>query len=440
MEMEAIGELALHMVMEKLGPKNVGRVACVSRKLRDCAAEETLWSKFCLEELGISSPVGPGGDPTPSFKVAYQEWRESFEMYPWPLVLRVKRCWDKLSDWLSKNFPEAEATLRKGASEAELKEAETVLQVKLPLPTRVLYRFHDGQDSVDDPKSSFGRTIGIIGGYSFYHHVVNVKLLPLEEVILKTHHIRKHLGGFSRSRCIVVATSCTTGEKLFFINCRDGQLHVGTINFPTEAEMMPCVPSELLRLTPDSAGHMQDAMLLWLEEHVRRLEMGIIKPRGQGKFKSICQYPEESPLCSTAITHGVRVRGSAVFVPEFSDPNDDTEQCQFAYSIRMSLLPEGCTVSRPPFNSCQLNWRYWTIRSGDAVVSDFNGEAVIGQFPLLHAGGEEFVYESCAYLPSGIGSIEGSFTFIPGRLVEPKGGPFSAQVAQFPFRRPDYIF
>lgn len=31
-----------------------------------------------------------------------------------------------------------------------------------------------------------------------------------------------------------------------------------------------------------------------------------------------------------------------------------------------------------PYDYCQLNWRHWIIRANDAVVSDVNGEAVIG--------------------------------------------------------------
>ena len=51
----------------------------------------------------------------------------------------------------------------------------------------------------------------------------------------------------------------------------------------------------------------QDAMLLWLEEHARRLENGIIKLREGKKIRSISLFPEEPPSCSTAITSGVKV-------------------------------------------------------------------------------------------------------------------------------------
>lgn len=51
----------------------------------------------------------------------------------------------------------------------------------------------------------------------------------------------------------------------------------------------------------------------------------------------------------------------------------------FAYSIRMSLSSDGCVINGITFNSCQLYWRHWLIRANDAIVSDVNGEAVIGK-------------------------------------------------------------
>ncbi|KFK42938.1 hypothetical protein AALP_AA1G058200 [Arabis alpina] len=62
------------------------------------------------------------------------------------------------------------------------------------------------------------------------------------------------------------------------------------------------------------------------------------------------------------------------------------------------------------------------------------------QYPLLQAGEEEFVYESCYNFPTTTGSIEGSFTFVPGSLKDPKGSQFEVSVTEFPLKIPDYIF
>ncbi|XP_050214184.1 F-box protein SKIP16 [Mercurialis annua] len=446
MDLEAVGDLALNEVLLLLGPKETASVACVSKRLKASTAEESLWSKFCSEDLHLSSPLDPHGNPLPSFKLAYASWREAFRMYPWPLVKRVKRCWDRIESWLVTNFPEAAATLQQGASEDQIRQFEQVLKVKLPLPTRLLYRFHNGQvfQEKDELTSFCGNTLGLIGGYSFYHHVVNVCLLPLDQVLLETKQIIRHLGitaGYGKTKYIAVAASSAYSEKLFFLNCTSGQLYVGTRNLPTDGEMMQCVPNALIRSVHDSRNEeQQDAMLLWLEEHGRRLQDGIIKMRGEGDMRTICQFPETSPLCSTAVTYGVKVRASAVFVPEASDLGGGPEKYYFAYSIRISLQPDGCIINGMYFSSCQLQKRHWIIRANDIVESDVAGEGVIGKYPLLRPGEEEFVYESCTPLPSAPGSVEGSFTFFPDSLAHSNGAPFEVEVARFPLQLPDYIF
>ncbi|KAL8196009.1 hypothetical protein R6Q57_025009 [Mikania cordata] len=436
--LENVGGLAFNLIVSKLGPSEAAVVSCVNKRFKDWASDESLWSIFSFQELRLSSPVDPLGNPCSSFKAAYGAWRQAYGMYPWPLVIRVKNVWDRIKSWLTHNFPEVLPTLCKGASEAELNELEKALKVRLPRPTRVLYRFCDGQQPCSGIRS--GNLCGLIGGYSYYNFLVNVFLLPLNVIIKETRDITRSIK-FTSPKYIVMAGSFTYTEKMFFLDCEAGQLYVGTKNLLFNQEMMPCVPNRLIRSVHDSRnGPQQDAMLLWLEEHVRRLENGIIKLREEGNYRSISLFPEEAPMCSLATTCGVQVRASAVFAPEFSDFMEATEKYMFAYSIRMSLKPEGCFVHGMNFDSCQLYWRHWIIKSNDNVVDDINGEAVIGLHPLLLPGKKEFVYESCTTSVSSPGSIEGSFTFVPGRLTDPKGSPFEVEVARFPLVLPDYIF
>ncbi|KAL3635042.1 F-box protein skip16 [Castilleja foliolosa] len=432
MALENVGGLAMHIILSKLGPLQAASIACLSKRFRVWASEDTLWAQFCSDDLDLSSPVDPYGNPTPSFKAAYQAWRKEFSMYPWPLVQRAQRCWAKLKQWLSLNFPEILPTLRRGASEHEIDDFEKSVKLKLPIPTRVLYRFVDGQELPDQHFSGNlpSNLLGIMGGYMLYDHLVNVFFLPLRQVAIETRGISRQLGlSSSKSKYIVVASSATYSEKIFLLDCSNGQLFVGTMNLVIDGEMLPCV-----------RGGGEDAMLRWLEEHARRLHDGVIKVRREGKIRSINLFPEDAPLCSSAVTNGVKVRASALFVPEFSNLRDESDKFMFAYSIRMSLSPDGCIINGQMFSSCQLHWRHWIIRANDVIVSDINGEAVIGKFPLLRPGEEEFVYESCTSLPASRGSIEGSYTFVPGRLVDAKGSSFAVEVARFPLHVPDYIF
>lgn len=70
-------------------------------------------------------------------------------------------------------------------------------------------------------------------------------------------------------------------------------------------------------------------------------------------------------------------------MPEASDANGGAESYYFSYSIRMSLLPEGCMLDGVYYSSSQLHSRHWIICSKDTIVSDVHGEAVIGQVAFL---------------------------------------------------------
>jgi cell wall assembly regulator SMI1 len=52
----------------------------------------------------------------------------------------------RLENWLAAHVPAIHATLRPGATDAELDALETATGLKLPESFRTLYRWHDGQD------------------------------------------------------------------------------------------------------------------------------------------------------------------------------------------------------------------------------------------------------------------------------------------------------
>lgn len=240
------------------------------------------------------------------FQVAYKVWLESFGMYPLPLVKRVKEFWSSMKSWLSENFPEAYRTLCKGVSEAQLKSAEDDLGFKLPMPTKLLYRFCNAQLPFSEDQEANKRlsTHGLIGGYVFYDHWVNVHLSPLEQIVEETKDFyREFPDAFPGPNFIVVATSWFH-PKTFLLDCSNGQLFVGTSNLPSGG-MLPCVPKALIKPTDNDLP--QDGLLLWLEEHLRRLQSGMIKTRRLLMSRYISLYPEAPPLCSSAVTNGVQV-------------------------------------------------------------------------------------------------------------------------------------
>lgn len=227
-------------------------------------------------------------------------------MYPLELVKRARSFWTSMRNWLAANFPEALNTLNRGASENQINLTERTLGINLPLPTRVLYRFCNGQLTLTNRSKIKGFTsLGIIGGYEFYNHFVNVHLLPLEQVVTTTERVSGDLDFMARMNVVAIATSLNL-RKLFFLDCDGGQLYVGTRSMVTDGELMPCVPESLVKLG-DAADMQQDGLMVWLEEHLRRLQSGVIVTRVLRKYNSISLFPEAAPLCSTAVTNGVKV-------------------------------------------------------------------------------------------------------------------------------------
>lgn len=122
------------------------------------------------------------------------------------------------------------------------------------------------------------------------------------------------------------------------------------------------------------------------------------------------------------VTHGVRIKASALFMPEHP-------QC-FTYSLRMSLV-EG---EHPDWEECQLFARDIVLSnepSDGTAPRVVHGEGVIGQHPVLSDAGYinadrhdydtgqvedgEFVYQSCSgYLGADGGFFEGHLDFVPG--------------------------
>lgn len=69
MDLERLGGLTMHIILSKLTPQDSASVACVSKRFRNWSSDDLLWSRFCADDLDMSSPVDPLGNPMPSFKV-----------------------------------------------------------------------------------------------------------------------------------------------------------------------------------------------------------------------------------------------------------------------------------------------------------------------------------------------------------------------------------
>ncbi|KAL2652793.1 hypothetical protein R1flu_020921 [Riccia fluitans] len=443
--MDRLPSMILLNVLAKADAKDCARAACVDRRWRQSAEEDCLWEEFCLRDFALPSAIDDSGNKTSSYKEAYMSWHNKFARYPTPLVTRARQCWDKIKDWLRVNFAEVLGTLAPGATWGEIERAERQLGFPLPESVRLLYQMCNGQELPETrghaedlyPDNSF--FLGLIGGYQVYEHFVNVRLLSLKEMVRLTNLVLPRMYPARNVRRIMIARSCNFG-KFFFVDCNDGLVYVGTGRLEEDTEMMACVPLQ------DPGAYPNDGMLRWLEYFGHCLQNGTYGVRDHDYgFRSISLFPLKEPVCTQAITCGIQVKCSSVFLPELSrievpgERNDDSYM--FAYSVRMRLSEEGNRYCGKLMESAQLAGRHWIIRFGEEIIHDVRGEAVIGLYPVLRAGGEEFVYESrSSQKGKRGGSMEGDFTFVPGRLTKPEGGHFAAYIARFPLDVPDYIY
>jgi len=126
-----------------------------------------------------------------------------------------------------------------------------------------------------------------------------------------------------------------------------------------------------------------------------------------------------SDRVSAAITNGIRVTVSTVYVPSQSAPT--AHRYVFAYTVR--IANEGT-------QTVQLKSRHWVITHGTGKVEEVRGPGVVGQQPLLKPG-EHFEYTSGCVLETPRGTMHGSYQMHTG-----EGATFDADIASFPLAMP----
>ena len=122
---------------------------------------------------------------------------------------------------------------------------------------------------------------------------------------------------------------------------------------------------------------------------------------------------------STALTQGIKVTVSTVYVPSQSAPT--AHRYVFAYTIR---------VANEGGQTVQLKSRHWVITHGNGKVEEVRGPGVVGQQPVLKPG-EHFEYTSGCVLETPRGTMHGSY-----QMHTPDGGQFDAEIAAFQLAMP----
>lgn len=122
---------------------------------------------------------------------------------------------------------------------------------------------------------------------------------------------------------------------------------------------------------------------------------------------------------SSAITNGIRVSVTSVYVPAQSSPIE--KRYVFAYTVRIGN--EGAQVA-------QLRSRHWIITDAKGKVEEVRGPGVVGKQPVLRPG-EHFEYTSGCILETPRGTMRGTY-----QMHASDGGQFDAEIAPFALSMP----
>ena len=122
---------------------------------------------------------------------------------------------------------------------------------------------------------------------------------------------------------------------------------------------------------------------------------------------------------SSAITEGIRVSVTSVYVPSQSSPAE--HRYVFAYTVR--ITNEGAEPA-------QLRSRHWIITHQSGKVEEVRGAGVVGHQPLLRPT-EHFEYTSGCVLDTPRGNMRGTY-----QMHRPDGRVFDAEIARFELAMP----
>ena len=293
--------------------------------------------------------------------------------------------------------------------------------------------------------------LGLLGGMSAYDTCLSVRLFPLAVCAAWTLFFRRSQDAALTS--VIVGGSFNL-QRILILDMITGELHAGPAQgVPHGRTGVPLTTTgrtpQMLRTVPLSTPAGGD-LVAYLAEHARRIENGTYEVEPLVPLHSFTEglslFPQGGPKYSEAVTRGVRVTASSIYVAEVG---------MFVYSIRLKLLSPaeegGLSASERGFETCQLKERKWLLAQRDGPPEVVQGLGVVGRFPLLREGGWRedrqtdasgriatgkdnsgiFIYQSM----SGRGptcAFEGEITMVPGSIHRPTGEPFQVTVARFP--------
>lgn len=459
--MSKINNDSLILTLDYLRFEDVLILSTCNKRLHSLASQESSWEKLCNIDWGLFdtllNPPGDFNETCDTYKKLYIRWRRVFKEYQVSDVKFVRLWWRSIEKLLASCAPPIFSTLGNQMPQEQIREAESN-RTRTPLPypkcLKLLYSFHNGQ-SVPIRSKHYLYFSGLFGGYYYYQDFTCMMFLPLHKVTVINDPV-------SQEPCYVFS-ECSVQGPMRRLCCSES----GNVYITSGCRLLrPCHP------LPDTIKkdhkHMEkktimNGLFIWLEEYLNRLQDGIYKyapspyehnilslyPSGGEGVGDGERFGVTTTLSShissgsivTAVTSGIEITVSVVFIPEKSSL--DSRRLFWAYSITLRLLADH--PSRPTaLTQCQLHSRHWKIEFPDEELQEVTGEGVVGQQPILDVSSAQdrpFTYQSCTEgRGTSPGKMYGTFTFVPGTIAAPTGPNIIATIPAFDLLVPKFIY
>ena len=396
-----------------------------------------------------------------SWRVAYRRWasvarrvkyhEQGFDARSW---LVVARAWRDIKAALAEQSMDAiVASLRPPAAPEDLRRVGV-------RSLRYAYAIHDGQAlAFDEARRRQDRAAmrdsqhsvfhGLFGGVSAYDYVVCTRFVSITEAMALSPPEEEDVADVHFAANYDGSWRFVAGVDLWYEGHDSRAVEVETV-FANDG-------SRLAMAAPTS----HDAFAQWFATYAARVRLRAYRvaplmPDAPDGTRGVVLFPDadagDDCHVSEAITRGIRVRASAVYLP--NSPSG------YAYSIRIRRVSDDAP------ESCQLRTRHWHINDGERT-STVSGEGVVGKFPVLTSTGwrddsqvanmthgfstavlpgedreGEFVYQSFSGMTRGPrgGSFRGELEFVPGEVSAPTGEPFRVVCPEFALRKPRFLY
>uniref|UniRef100_A0A8C6SJC6 F-box protein 3 n=1 Tax=Neogobius melanostomus TaxID=47308 RepID=A0A8C6SJC6_9GOBI len=385
---------------------NVCSVVC--RRLNELSKHNPLWKRLCYRHwlLKEADRAHSAFSWYGLFMHTFSDLGRYVDVYS-----SLKRHWDELTEFLQQRCPRIIASLKDGATEAELDAVESQIGLELPDDYRCSCRIHNGQKLVIP---------GLMGSMSLSNHYRSEVLLDVETAAggVQTRPGMTH--------CLPLTFCFHTGLSQYLaLRGEEGRAR-GELFYPCPNQRASDPSAIDMFITGSSFSS-------WFTSYVQNVVTGAFPILRDQIFR----YVHENGCVAT--TDNITVSVSTSFLPELSSVHPP--HYFYTYRIRIEMSPDAS-----PSAACQLDSRYWKITTSDGNVEEVQGPGVVGKNWSASSGDDArkvHEYASCTTFSTPSEFMEGHYTF--HRLVN-KEEVFQVAIPRFhmecppfrlsPFRRP----